>query len=477
MAKITFIGAGSAVFARNLLRDLFTFPELHGSEIVLMDIDEERLGVTEAVARRVADAAGAKASITATTDRRRALDGADYAINMIQVGGYKPATVTDFEIPKRYGLRQTIADTLGIGGIMRALRTIPVLRAMTDDMAELCPDVTFLNYTNPMAILCWALSRVTPIKTVGLCHSVQGTAAELASILGLPAGEIDYRCAGINHMAFYLKFEHRGRDLYPDLRRVYEEGRYPAHERVRFSILKRFGYFVTESSEHFSEYTPYFIKGARPDLIARYNVPLDEYPARCEDQIAEWGKLSSALLAADPQALPDYEAARRGTLNGMRERRLAFIARESPERVDEVRARWLTERAGHMTGHSGEYGTLIIHSMETGQPRVIYGNVPNRGLIDNLPAGCSVEVPCLVDRQGVQPTAIGALPPQLAALMRTNVNVQELTVEAVLTRKRDHIYHAALLDPHTAAELDLDQIPALVDDLIAAHGELLPTFH
>jgi alpha-galactosidase len=476
MAKIAFIGAGSAVFARNLLRDLFTFPELHDSEIVLMDIDADRLGVTEAVARRVAAQAGATPSITTTTDRRRALDGADYAINMIQVGGYRPATVTDFEIPKKYGLRQTIADTLGIGGIMRALRTIPVLRSMTDDMEELCPDVTFLNYTNPMAILCWALSRSTPIKTVGLCHSVQGTAAELASILGLPAGEIDYRCAGINHMAFYLKFEHQGRDLYPDLRRVYEEGRYPAHERVRFSILKRFGYFVTESSEHFSEYTPYFIKGGRPDLIERYNVPLDEYPARCEDQIAEWGKLRSALLAADPQAIPDYEASRHGKLGGLRERRLAFIEREAPERADEVRARWLAEREEKLSGHSGEYGTLIIHSMETGQPRVIYGNVPNHGLIDNLPAGCSVEVPCLVDRQGVQPTAIGALPPQLAALMQTNVNVQSLTVEAALTGKRDHVYHAALLDPHTAAELDLDQIPALVDDLIAAHGDLLPEF-
>jgi alpha-galactosidase len=476
MAKIAFIGAGSAVFARNLLRDLFTFPELHGSEIVLMDIDEDRLGVTEAVARRVAEAAGAAPSITTTTERRRALDGADYAINMIQVGGYRPATLTDFAIPKKYGLRQTIADTLGIGGIMRALRTIPVILDMTRDMEDLCPDVTFLNYTNPMAMICWALSRATPIRTVGLCHSVQGTAAELASILGLPAGEIDYRCAGINHMAFYLKFEHRGEDLYPALRRVYEEGRYPAHERVRFSILRRFGYFVTESSEHFSEYTPYFIKGARPDLIDRYNVPLDEYPARCEDQIADWGTLRSALLAADPQALPDYEAARRGKLNGMRERRLAFIERESPERAAETRERWLTEREAHMTGHSGEYGTLIIHSMETGEPRVIYGNVPNRGLIANLPDGCSVEVPCLVDRQGVQPTAIGALPPQLAALMQTNINVQSLAVEAALTGKREHIYHAALLDPHTAAELDLDQIPALVDELIAAHGDLLPPF-
>ncbi len=477
MAKIAFIGAGSAVFARNLLRDLFTFPELHGAEIALMDIDEDRLGVTEAIARRVAEQAGATPTITATTDRRRALDGADYAINMIQVGGYRPATVTDFEIPKEFGLRQTIADTLGIGGIMRGLRTIPVVLAMTKDMEELCPDVTFLNYTNPMAILCWALAQATPIRTVGLCHSVQGTAAELASILGLPPEEIDYRCAGINHMAFYLKFEHQGQDLYPALRQTFAEGRYPAHERVRFSILNRFGYFVTESSEHFSEYTPYFIKGDRPDLIERYNVPLDEYPARCEDQIADWATLREALVSSDPAAMTSYEASRRGKLNGLRERRLAFIEREDPERAAAVRARWLHDRAAQMGGHSGEYGTLIIHSMETGQPRVIYGNVPNGGLIANLPADCCVEVPCLVDRQGVQPTAVGTLPPQLAALMQTNINVQSLTVAAALTGKREHIYHAAMLDPHTAAELDLDQIPALVDRLIAAHGDLLPAFH
>jgi alpha-galactosidase len=476
MAKIAFIGAGSTVFARNLLRDLFTFPELHGSEIALMDIDPDRLAVTEVVARRVAEAAGASPVIEATTDRRRALDGADYAINMIQVGGYDPATKTDFAIPKKYGLRQTIGDTLGIGGIMRALRTIPVMLDMARDMEELCPEVTFLNYTNPMAMLCWALDRATPIRTVGLCHSVQGTAAELASILGLPEGEIDYRCAGINHMAFYLRFEHRGRDLYPELQRIAEEGRYPAHERVRFAILRRFGHFVTESSEHFSEYTPYFIKGGRPDLIDRYNVPLDEYPARCEEQIAEWGELRSALLAADPQAIPAYEAARRDKLGGVRERRLKFIEKEDPARAPELRREWLASRQRKLAGHSGEYGTLIIHSMETGQPRVVYGNVPNRGLIANLPEGCCVEVPCLVDRQGVQPTAIGALPPQLAALMQTNINVQSLTVEAALTGKREHIYHAASLDPHTAADLDLDQIAALTDDLIAAHGEWLPAF-
>jgi alpha-galactosidase len=476
MAKIAFIGAGSTVFARNLLRDIFTFPELHGCEIALMDINTERLGVTEAVAKNVAARAGASPTITATTDRRRALDGADYAINMIQVGGYQPSTVIDFDIPKKYGLRQTIADTLGIGGIMRALRTIPVMLDMTRDMEAVCPDVTFINYTNPMAMLCWALSRATPIKTVGLCHSVQGTAAELAHVLGLPAAEIDYRCAGINHMAFYLKVEHQGRDLYPDLRRAFAEGRYPAHERVRFTMLHRLGYFVTESSEHFSEYTPWFIKRNRPDLIDRYNVPLDEYPARCEEQIAEWGELRSALLAADPQAFPAYELRRRDKLGGIRERRLKLLEKEAPAKVAATRAEWLASRQERMDGHSGEYGTLIIHSMETGQPRVIYGNVPNHGLIDNLPAGCCVEVPCLIDRQGIQPTHIGTLPPQLAALMQTNINVQGLAVEAALTGKREHIYHAAMLDPHTAADLDLDQIHALVDDLIVAHEDWLPAY-
>ena len=470
MTKIAFIGAGSTVFARALLRDLFTFPELHGVEIALMDIDPERLGDTERVARRVAEQAGAGATINATTDRRRALDGADYAINMIQVGGYRPATVTDFEIPKGYGLRQTIGDTLGIGGIMRALRTIPVMLEMARDMEECCPDVLFLNYTNPMAMLTWAMLRATPIRTVGLCHSVQGTAGELAGMLDLPAAEIDYRCAGINHMAFYLRFEHQGRDLYPELRRLLEERRVPEHERVRFEVLRRFGYFVTESSEHFSEYVPWFIKRDRPDLIERYNVPLDEYPARCEEQIAEWGEMRAALTSEDQEELARHERARWNKLGGIRERRLEATAKVDPARAEVLRERWLVERRKKLTGHSGEYGTLIIHSMETGQPRVVYGNVANHGLIDNLPRGCCVELPCLVDKNGVQPTHVGSLPPHLAALMQTNINVQALTVEAALTGKREHVYHAAMLDPHTAADLDLEQITSLVDELLAAHG-------
>ncbi|HZJ26996.1 MAG TPA: alpha-glucosidase/alpha-galactosidase [Acidimicrobiia bacterium] len=428
VAKIVFVGAGSTVFARNLLGDILLREELAASEIMLFDIDAERLETSELVARRVADALGAPAAITATTDRRAALDGADYAINMIQVGGYEPATVTDFEVPKQFGLRQTIGDTLGVGGIMRGLRTIPVLLSMCADMAELCPDVWFLNYTNPMAINCRAVNRATTIKTVGLCHSVQGTAFELARDLDIPYLEIDYLAAGINHMAFYLRFERDGEDLYPLLRARAEAGNVPDTNRVRYEMLRRFGYFVTESSEHFAEYVPWFIKRDRADLIDRFNIPLDEYPRRCEAQIAGW------------------EAERQQLARG--------------EAID--------------VQPSFEYAATIIRSIETGKPRVVYGNVANDGLIDDLPAGCTVEVPCLVDGNGVQPTRIGALPPQLAALIRTNVNVAELTVEAALTGRRDHVYHAAMLDPHTAAELDLDQIHDLVDALLDAHGAWIP---
>jgi alpha-galactosidase len=469
MPKITFIGAGSTVFAKNLLGDIFSFPELAGSTISLFDIDAERLRTSEIVARKLADSAGAPAQIETTTDRRAALDGADYAISMIQVAGYKPGTVVDFEIPKKYGLRQTIADTLGIGGIMRALRTIPVLLDMCRDMEELCPDVTFLNYVNPMAMNCWAVNRATSIKTVGLCHSVQGTAMELARDIHVPIEEINYLCAGINHMAFYLRFERDGQDLYPLLRQVVAEGRVPEGNRVRYEMLTRLGYFVTESSEHFSEYVPWFIKRDRPDLIDRFNVPLDEYIRRCELQIADWGHMRAALEDPDPQAADRYEQARM-------EERLARIARRDPEYAQQLRAAWEEERKSHTVHRSHEYGSLIIHSMETGQPRVVYGNVANHGLIDNLPQGCCVEVPCVVDTNGLQPTHIGTLPPHLAALMQTNINVQALTVEAALTHKREHIYHAAMLDPHTAAELSLDQIWSLVDDLIAAHGDWLPAF-
>jgi alpha-galactosidase len=418
MPKIAFVGAGSAVFTRNLVGDILSLPALRDSaEFALMDIDAERLETAELVTRRLIDAHGARATVSATTDRRSALDGADYVVTSFQIGGYKPATVVDFEVPKRYGLRQTIADTLGVGGIMRGLRTIPVLLDVCRDLEELSPDALLLNYVNPMAMLCWAAAEASSIRTVGLCHSVQGTTAELARDLGIPAGEIDQLAAGINHMAFFLRFEHRGEDLYPALREVDP----PPWNRVRYEVLKHFGYFVTESSEHFAEYVPWFIKDGRDDLIERFNVPLDEYPRRCERQIAEWESIRGALEVSTEQ--------------------------------------------------SHEYGAHIINACETGEPYRFNGNVPNRGLIDNLPDDCCVEVPCIASADGITPQAVGTLPRQLAALMQTNVNVQGLTVEAALTGRREAIHQAAMLDPHTAAELSLDEIASLVDDLLEAHHE------
>ncbi len=464
MPKITFIGAGSTVFAKRLLVDILSFPELANSTISLHDIDEKRLRTSEVVARKLAQALDAHPTIEATTDRRAALDGADYAISMFQVAGYEPGTVIDFEVPRKYGLRQTIADTLGIGGILRALRTIPALLEMTQDMEALCPGATFLNYVNPMAMNCWAISRASKVKTVGLCHSVQGTAAQLAYDIGVPLEEINYLCAGINHMAFYLRFERKTEDgvedLYPRIRQVVEEGRVPDWNRVRYEILTRLGYFVTESSEHFAEYVPWFIKRDRPDLLERFNVPLDEYIRRCEAQIGLWEVMQESL--EDPD-ISIAEVASEMLESARKALESTVMPAHFIEEIFEMRM-------------SGEYAPLIIHSMESGTPRVVYGNVPNRGLIDNLPPGCIVEVPCVVDKNGVQPTRIGALPPHLAALMQTNINVQALTVEAALTHKRGHIYHAAMLDPHTAAELDLDQIWNLVDDLIEAHGDWLPTY-
>ncbi|HEX9017605.1 MAG TPA: alpha-glucosidase/alpha-galactosidase [Anaerolineaceae bacterium] len=466
MAKITFIGAGSTVFARNLLGDILSFPELAESTISLHDIDAARLHTTEKVAQRLARAVGAHPKIEASLDRREALDGADYAISMFQIAGYKPGTVVDFEIPKKYGLRQTIADTLGIGGIMRGLRTIPVLLDVCRDMEALCPDATFLNYVNPMAMNTWAINRASTIKTVGLCHSVQGTAMQLARDINIPFEEINYVSAGINHMAFYLRFErkteHGYEDLYPRLRQVIAEGRVPEWNRVRYEMLKRLGYFVTESSEHFSEYVPWFIKRDRPDLIEEFNIPIDEYIRRCEVQIAGWELTKDTI--ENPGVPVNKEVVRQ---------------KITAAGGSEGEANWAAEMAINFdkVDQSHEYGSYIIHSIETGIPRVIYGNVANNGLIDNLPQGCCVEVPCLVDKNGLQPTKIGALPPQLAAVMQTNINVQGLTVEAALTGEREHIYHAAMMDPHTAAELDLDQIWHLVDDLIQAHGDYLPDYH
>ncbi len=474
--KIAFIGAGSTVFARALLKDILGFPELRNAEIALMDIDAERLRDSEIVANRLALQLDASPAISATLDRRQALDGADYVVNMIQVGGYEPATVIDFEIPKKYGLRQTIGDTLGIGGIMRALRTIPVMLDIALDIEELAPSALLLNYTNPMAMLTMAMAQATAVETVGLCHSVFGTAEELAEILDLPAEEITYFCAGINHMAFYLRFEHQGRDLYPDLRAIAEARSEPAFERVRFEVFRRFGYFVTESSEHFAEYVPWFIKPDRPELIDQFNIPLDEYPARCEEQIAGWTGMREALLSRDDAVISSEEETRATALSGVAERKLAIAAREDPVLAERLRARRSARQEAAGRGHSGEYGSLIIHSIETGQPRVVYGNVENNGLIDNLPPDAVVEVPCLVDANGLQPVQVGRIPTQLAALMQTNINVQTLAVEAALTGLRERIYQAALLDPHTAAVLDTEQIVSLVDDLLEAHRDWLPEY-
>jgi alpha-galactosidase len=394
------------------------------------------------VVGKLARTLGGGATVETFTDQRRALEGADFVVVSFQIGGYEPATVTDFDVPKKFGLRQTIADTLGIGGIMRGLRTVPHLWSICADMMEVCPEAIVLQYVNPMAINTWAIGAKFPaIRQVGLCHSVQGTAEELARDLDIPIGEIRYRAGGINHMSFYLNFEHRQPDgsyvdLYPALRQGYMEGRFPkpsswnprCPNKVRYEMLMRLGYFVTESSEHFAEYTPWFIKRDRPDLIERFGIPLDEYPKRCVEQIARW----------DRQA-QEYRDA---------------------EKI-EVKP-------------SHEYASAIVNSVVTGEPSVIYGNIRNRGYIPQLPEGAAVEVPILVDDNGLQPTTVQDIPPQLIALQRTNINVQELTVAALMTENREHIYHAAMMDPHTAAELDLDQIWHLVDDLLAAHGEWLP---
>lgn len=439
--RITFIGAGSTVFMKNIVGDILQRPALAGATIRLMDIDPVRLEESRIIAEKLVASLGVAATVETYSDQRRALDGTHFVVVCFQIGGYAPSTVIDFEVPKKYNLRQTIADTLGIGGIMRGLRTVPHLWKICEDMLAVAPQAVMLQYVNPMAINTWAIAEKYPaIKQVGLCHSVQGTAHELAHDLDIPYEQIRYRSAGINHMAFYLTFEQRlpdgsYRNLYPDLLAAYREGRAPkpgwnprCPNKVRYEMLTRLGYFVTESSEHFAEYTPYFIKEGREDLIEKFGIPLDEYPKRCIEQIERWKETSERYRSA--------------------------------ERI-EVKA-------------SREYASSIVNSVWTGEPSVIYGNLRNNGVITNLPAEAAVEVPCLVDDNGIQPTFIGALPPQLAGLMRTNINVQELTVRALMDEKREHLYHAAMLDPHTAAELDLDQIWALVDDLLAAHGEMIP---
>lgn len=440
--KIAFIGAGSTIFMRNIIGDVLHHPALSDATIALMDIDATRLEESAQVASKMIASMGVAAQVSTHTDQRRTLEGADFVVVAFQIGGYRPCTVTDFDIPKSYGLDQTIADTLGIGGIMRGLRTVPHLWMVCEDMMAVCPQATLLQYVNPMAINTWAIgARYPQIKQVGLCHSVQGTAEELARDLGIATRDLRYRAGGINHMAFYLELAARQEDgsyadVYPALKAGYDEGRFPtatgANARcpnfVRYEVMKHFGLFVTESSEHFAEYVPWFIKSHRPDLIAQFQIPLDEYPLRCEEQIADWATQAEALRAAPTIAVPK----------------------------------------------SHEYAATIMNAITTGKPALIYGNVPNNGQIAQLPQGATVEVPCLVDGDGIQPTVVKDIPPQLIAMMRTNINVQELTVQALLTENRDHIYHAAMMDPRTAAELDLRQIRKLVDELLAAHGDWMP---
>ena len=433
--KITFIGAGSTVFARNVIGDCILTPELGSFDVCLFDIDPKRLDDSYQILCNINKTANGKANITMTTDRTEAFTGADFVINAIQVGGYEPCTVTDFEVPKKYGLRQTIADTLGIGGIFRALRTIPVMMDYANDIERLCPRAIFLNYTNPMAILTGYMQRFTNIQTVGLCHSVQVCANGLLQTLGMDeyVDKTRWEIAGINHQAWLLKIEDlAGNDLYPEIKRRASSPDYnkDGNDLVRLEIMKRFGYYVTESSEHNAEYTPYFIKDKYPELIDRFKIPLDEYPRRCREQIAQWQRMRESLLA--------------------------------------------TEAMEHERTH--EYASYILEAIETGVPYTFGGNVLNTGLIPNLPGGCCVEVMCVADRNGITPTYAGPLPPQCAALNRTNINVQELTVGAALTCSRDRVYQAAMLDPHTAAELSIDEIVALCDALFDAHQDFLPEY-
>ncbi|MGF7036327.1 alpha-galactosidase [Paenibacillus mucilaginosus] len=429
--KITFLGAGSTVFAKNVLGDVMLTPALQEFELALFDIDLERLKDSENMLNNLKATAGSGCVVKAYTDRKEALRGAKFVVNAIQVGGYDPCTITDFEIPKKYGLRQTIADTLGIGGIFRNLRTIPVMMEFARDMQEVCPDAWFLNYTNPMAVLTNAMITHGGIKTVGLCHSVQVCMPHLFDALGMEKDGVQTKIAGINHMAWLLEVTKDGVDLYPEIkRRALEKQKEKHHDMVRFELMHRFGYYVTESSEHNAEYHPYFIKKNYPELIDRFNIPLDEYPRRCVEQIERWKSMREELVGS--------------------------------------------KNLEHQRSH--EYASYIFEAMVTNQPFKIGGNVMNTGLITNLPKEACVEVPCLVDASGVTPTYVGDLPPQLAALNRTNINTQLLTLEAAFTGKKEHIYHAALLDPHTAAELSIDDIVALCDDLIEAHGGWLPKF-
>ncbi|MDO4292419.1 MAG: alpha-glucosidase/alpha-galactosidase [Eubacteriales bacterium] len=460
MKKITFMGAGSTVFAKNVLGDCITTDAMREFEYALYDIDTKRLEESYRMLFNInRNANQDRAKVVRYTDRLEALRGASYVINCIQVGGYEPCTVTDFEVPKKYGLLQTIGDTHGIGGMFRALRTIPVMLDFARDMEKVCPNALFINFTNPMSMLCLAMFRGSSIQTVGLCHSHQSCVPMLLGKLGLPQDGVAYKISGINHMAWLLEITRNGEDYYPLIKKRAAEGpiltpvevmraMYPEYadrlpdkdiehpvddhdDMVRFEIMKQFGYYVTESSEHNSEYYPWFIKKGHPELIERFHIPLDEYPRRCRDQIARWNKQAEHLVH--------------------------------------------NENLTHT--RSNEYAAGIIEAMETGGTFGFAGNVLNTGLIDNLPHDACVEVSCLVNEGHLQPCHMGPLPRQLAALNMRQIEVQQLTVDAALTGKKEYIYQAAMLDPHAGSELTIDEIRALVDDLIEAHGSWLPKYH
>jgi alpha-galactosidase len=437
MVKVTFMGAGSTVFAKNVLGDCLISPELKGMEIALYDIDNERLQDSLLMLKAINRQYKSKATIKTylgVRNRKKALAGADFVVNAIQVGGYDPCTITDFEIPKKYGLRQTIADTLGVGGIFRALRTIPVIQDFLADMEQVCPNALFINYSNPMAIITGTIQKTSPIKSLGLCHSVQHCAERLMHNVGLDAEydeKVQWNIAGINHQAWLLSISKNGEDLYPRIKKLADEIELPKEDLVRMKLMKTFGYYVTESSEHSSEYLPYFIKTTHPELIEEYNIPLDEYPRRCINQIEDWKK-----------------------------RREELTTKNKLEHTN-----------------SGEYAAHIIEAMLNNKPYKLGGNVVNKGYITNLPKAACVEVPCIIDASGVQPLFVGDLPEQLAALNRTNVNPQILAMEAAMTLKKEYVYEAALLDPHTAAELTIDQIISMCDDLFEAHKDWMPAYH
>ena len=453
MVKLTIIGAGSAVFTKNIFTDLMFIDEFKKMDIALVDIDEKRLKISHELLDVIAKKLNASPNIKSYTDRKEALVSSDFIQSTIQVGGYKPSTVIDFDIPKQFGLKQTIADTLGIGGIMRGLRTIPVLVDIGKDIMDICPNALWLQYVNPMCSNMIAINNACPgIKSVGLCHSVQGTAEMLARDLNEKLENIDYLCAGINHMAFYKKFSKKNgnteEDLYPRLKKLADdiindkkissrsmekdrESDKVLHEKVRYEILRRFGYFVTESSEHFAEYVPWFIKNNRQDLIDKYKIPIEEYIDRCKNNIELWNNLEKDMTPIYNQSLK----------------------------------------------RSNEYASYIMDAVVNNKEVTINGNVMNKGYIDNLPSNCCVEVPCLVNSSGNKPQSTGRLPEHLAALMRTNINVQILTAEAALTNKKESIYHAAMLDPLTGANLSIDEIYSLVDRLIEAHNNYLPKYH